>query len=94
MPELPPYEELQGQIDKAISDLDAYVTGAEGGYQEAFPSPGELAHALRTTLLAVSASLGECREDVPYAPMHPVRTPEGELIWCCTHNPAHPPGCD
>lgn len=94
MPEYPPYEELQGQIDAAIQNLDAYVTQAEGGLQEALLSPSEVAHALRTTLLAVSASLGECREDVPYAPMHQVRTPDGELIWCCTHNPAHPPACD
>jgi hypothetical protein len=33
--------------------------------------------------------LGECQMAVPYSPMHPVRTPDGEFIWCCNHTPPH-----
>jgi hypothetical protein len=90
MPEYPPYEELQGQIEAALEALEDRRTH---GLRALTDRPDELADALRTTLLAVGASMGECRQDVPYAPMHPVRKNDGTMLWCCTHHPPHPEGC-
>jgi hypothetical protein len=47
-----------------------------------------LARGVRLALTAASATLGECRLAVPYAPMQPIQDSSG-LRWCCTHNPTH-----
>ena len=90
MPEYPPYEELQRQIDVALEALEDRRSQRLLSLGD---RPDALADALRTTLLAVGASMGECREDVPYAPMHPVRKADGTMIWCCAHVPPHPESC-
>jgi hypothetical protein len=92
VPEHPSYDELQAQITDALERLDAF---AAPDVEHFDPVPGEhlLVAVLRTTLLAAGASLGECRQDIPYAPMHPVRKNDGTMLWCCTHDPPHPPDC-
>ena len=53
--------------------------------------PDSLPTLIRGVQLALSAAvtaLGECRLDVPYAPMQPVNDSNG-FRWCCTHNPTH-----
>jgi hypothetical protein len=48
-----------------------------------------LSIGIANALTAFAMSLGECRRDVPYSPMRPVRSANGELIWCCNHDPEH-----
>lgn len=49
----------------------------------------KISRTLTTILSASSASLGECRQDDPYAPIKPVIDANGNLMWCCEHNPPH-----
>jgi hypothetical protein len=50
-------------------------------------------HALKVTAaiqsLFAASGLGECQMAVPYSPLQPVIDPNGELRWCCQHNPRH-----
>jgi hypothetical protein len=50
---------------------------------------GAIVDRLRATLDALGDSLGECRQAVPYSSMHPVRGADGQMRWCCNHNPEH-----
>jgi hypothetical protein len=90
VPDNPSYQELQEQIDAAVASLDALAEAGDERPLETASGASEVVRALRTTLIAVGSSLGECREAVPYQPMHPVRKANGTLIWCCTHDPAAP----
>lgn len=47
------------------------------------------ASALQAYVLAAATSLGECRKKTPYAPLKPVIDPQGNLQWCCEHDPEH-----
>jgi hypothetical protein len=93
MGEFVSYEDLQAQIRAALDELDeesertagVTVRGVTFGRSPRTPAPA----ALRAVLLALSESMGECREALPYAPMHPVRTSDGRFRWCCTHHPEH-----
>lgn len=40
-------------------------------------------------LLTALAASSECQMDIPYAPMHQVRKPDGSVVWLCSHEPAH-----
>jgi hypothetical protein len=94
MPDHPAYDDLQQQIADAVDGLEALAETDERPLMESVPDPTrELAVALRTTLLALSSSMGECRQAVPYEPMHLVRKADGTIVWCCTHVPPHPPDC-
>lgn len=50
-----------------------------------------IARALRinTLLLMTLSSSGECRVEVPYAPMRPVIRADGTRVWCCSHETEH-----
>jgi hypothetical protein len=50
-----------------------------------------LTAVLRTSLATLSAvmSIGECRKDVPYSPLHPIIDSDGTFKWCCNHDPEH-----
>jgi hypothetical protein len=85
MSEFVPYDELQNELRAAVEVLDAASAAPEDRPTEA----PLVAKALRATLLAVAEGMGECREELPYAPMHPVRTSDGKFRWCCTHDPEH-----
>jgi hypothetical protein len=86
----PTYEELQAQLSAAIEQLEAVMDlpkeGIAPGRSE---GTGALAIGLRTTLLALSASLGECRQEIPYSPLHPVLGKDGKIKWCCNHAKQH-----
>ena len=41
------------------------------------------------SVAAVAASLGECRQAVPFSPLHPVIDAKGIFHWCCNHSPEH-----
>lgn len=47
-----------------------------------------LARGVRLALAAAASTLGECRLELPYAPMQPVLDDAG-LRWCCTHPTPH-----
>jgi len=44
---------------------------------------------LSATFALVSGGSGECRVVTPYAPIRPVIDQDGNLRWCCTHDPEH-----
>lgn len=85
------YEELQAQLMQTVRELEALAERAPGrGLTEAdMPATVELLNGVRDTLLAAATGMGECQMDVPFAPMHPVRHPDGRFEWCCSHNPTH-----
>ena len=83
------YDVLQTAIADAIGDLDNIRFQVPGARLGGADDSQRLAGALRTTLLAFSASLGECRQAVPYSTMRPVRDKDGKFMWCCNHNPEH-----
>ena len=85
------YELLQEQIANAVGELEQVLSEAPAGHYERSDDALRLAGAIRTTLVAASASLGECRQAVPYSTMRPVRDENGEFMWCCNHVPEH---CD
>jgi hypothetical protein len=87
---VPNYDELQAQLKGAISRLESLTSfgiGEQSVATEAAPEP--IAEALRATLTAFSASLGECRQAVPYSVLHPVIDEEGNFKWCCNHPTEH-----
>ena len=90
MLEPPTYEDLQQQVNAAIESLEA-GDGSHEGITGLARREGvdPLAVALRTTLLALSASLGECRQQTPFSPLHPVLGKDGQLRWCCNHAKQH-----
>ncbi len=49
----------------------------------------KLVEGLRTTLKVLAESIGECRQDVPYSTMRPVRGADGQMKWCCNHETEH-----
>lgn len=93
------FVEIQEQIESALRTLDE-LTGTHRRQRPAWDLTREaetgrvdeasvLAYALRAALVATRASMGECRQAIPYSPMHPVRTSDKRLQWCCNHSPEH-----
>lgn len=39
--------------------------------------------------MASTMAIGECRAEVPYAPIFPVITEDQTLMWCCNHVEPH-----
>ena len=97
MSDLPSFDDIQAQIESSLRDLDELTRTQERPAWELRRetetarqgNAGVLANALRATLVAIRASMGECRQAIPYSPMHPVRTSDGRLQWCCNHSPEH-----
>ncbi len=50
---------------------------------------GAALRASQLALLATMASLGECRQDIPYSPLRPIIDEDGNFKWCCNHEPEH-----
>jgi hypothetical protein len=84
---------LLEEIQRAMSRLEALESyGARVFVEGEVPQLDVIAvvaSALRLSLALATQSLGECQMDIPYSPMHPVRRPDGELVWCCNHTPQH-----
>lgn len=40
-------------------------------------------------IMAQQFSLGECRVKTPYSKLRPIINSDGELKWCCNHDPEH-----
>ncbi len=75
--------EAQQQLEEMLElDLENHqlVSNARSGIEK-------LSRAI--ALVAAGEGLGECQQDTPYAPLHPVVGPSGELRWCCEHDPQH-----
>lgn len=81
------YEVPQEKIDDALGEHDTLLDETRGFRPESAEDGKRLASALKTTLMAVPASIGECQEAVPYATVRPVRDPDGNFKWCCNHDP-------
>lgn len=69
------------ELDEILSTPDAHVEDRIKA----------VAASVRVALTALEESVGECQVDVPYAPIHMVRLPDGKREWCCSHEPPH---CD
>lgn len=90
------HQNLVQSVKSAMSQLDALTQNQFSAEPASDESIRVLAEGLKVvltaslaTLAATTNSLGECREEVPYSPMRPVRDSEGNFKWCCNHNPEH-----
>jgi hypothetical protein len=88
MPDKPSYDALHERIRAAIDDLDS-VGESESDQTVAQVDSQIFSAALKTALIAFSASLGECRRATPFSPLHPVIDASGDFHWCCNHDPEH-----
>jgi hypothetical protein len=77
-------ESLQDEIASAIWQAD-HIAERSGGSDVS----NALIKAVRALLVALSASIGECRLSNPYSPLHPVIEADGSFRWCCNHSPQH-----
>ncbi len=78
------FEGLQDEIASAIWQVDHIIE--RGGGSDLTSS---LVKSVRALLVALSASIGECRLSDPYSPLHPVIDGDGSFRWCCNHSPQH-----
>ena len=85
----PSSESLKEQIARAVDDLEAARSAGPFGGPGGPDLADSVAGALRTTLVALGSSMGECRRDVPFSPLHPVIRDDGSFAWCCNHDPEH-----
>ena len=74
-------EQLINRVVAAVKDPDSKLA-------KAVHLLGESA-VLFIAGAVVSNSIGECRRELPYSPMHPEMDDQGNWQWCCNHNPAH-----
>lgn len=87
MPGSPSYEDMRILISRLVDQLEQPEERWKAGPD--VETVGLFARALQATLLALSTSLGECRLDTPYSPLHPVIDKDGTFRWCCNHDPEH-----
>jgi hypothetical protein len=78
------FEGLQDEIASALWQVDHVVERSSGS-----DLSNALVKAVRALLVALSASIGECRLSNPYSPLHPVIGYDGSFQWCCNHSPQH-----
>jgi hypothetical protein len=78
------FEALQDEIAAALWQVD-HIAERSGGSDVS----NALIKAVRALLVALSASVGECRLSNPYSPLHPVIGYDGSFKWCCNHSPQH-----
>jgi hypothetical protein len=86
-----PVEEnpLKKRIAESIDSLEAIASGEHPDSGDLQRVAGHIAAGLRLSLATMAESLGECRQAVPFSPLHPVLDTNGEFRWCCNHNPEH-----
>jgi hypothetical protein len=80
---------LKENIAASIDSLDAIAAGEHPDSGDVQKVAGHIAAALRLSLAAITDSLGECRQAVPFSPLHPVLDTHGHFRWCCNHDPQH-----
>jgi hypothetical protein len=76
---------LHANVKQSIEELETLLATS-------FSSPEDtktLARGLQNLLMAASMTMGECRVQAPFASLYPVIDANGNLKWCCTHNPSH-----
>ena len=83
------HSSLQERMSESIVSLEAIADGSHPDTDDVQKVAGHLAGALRLSLVALSYSMGECRQAVPYSPLHPVLDAHGSFRWCCNHDPQH-----
>ena len=49
----------------------------------------QVTSALQTMVAVAALTMGECRQDTPYAPLKPVLDANGNFKWCCDHPTEH-----
>jgi hypothetical protein len=84
------HKSVLDEMDEAISHLQA-LGADESVESRVLAITSSLVVVLRATKasLAMVASMGECRREVPYSTLRPVLDSNNELKWCCNHNPEH-----
>jgi hypothetical protein len=83
------YNEERQQLLRAVREL---LQDAERVPLDVTPGerrPDWVVSVLRGVVRALEASLGECRQEVPYSTLHPVLSGDGTLSWCCNHKTEH-----
>ena len=80
---------LKDRITESITSLEAIAEGSHPDSGDPQKVAGHVASALRLSLAVMAESMGECRQAVPYSPLHPVLDAHGAFRWCCNHNPQH-----
>jgi hypothetical protein len=84
-------EAFQQEAEQTAEKLSSLMEGQglEGQGLEDSSTDVVVARAAYLALTASAAALGECRREMPYAPLYPLIDSDGEFKWCCTHSPRH-----
>jgi hypothetical protein len=80
-------DELKIQLGDSQAKLEQVGQASSLGFEG--EKADALVSALHATVMAVSASMGECRKETPFAPLHPVLDANGNFKWCCNHASEH-----
>lgn len=84
-----PFFDVEAFNQEAQQTAERLYSLVEGrGFEEA-STEDVVARAAYLALTASAAALGECRREIPYAPLYPLIDSDGEFKWCCTHSPSH-----
>ena len=84
----PTMEELRAQFKNAAASLQG-PTFAELTSASQAAATQAFAAMLDASFSMLSASIGECRVQAPYASLRPVIDARGQFRWCCTHEVEH-----
>lgn len=85
--------EVRRQLEQVLANVENVeqqnldVDEAQSALRESVEMLQEMQERLESPM--VDTALGECRLEVPYAPIRPVRDENNVLRWCCTHDPEH-----
>jgi hypothetical protein len=80
---------LRQRMSDSIASLEAIAAGEHPDSEDPQKLAAYIAEALRLTLAAMADSMGECRQALPFSPLHPVLDTNGHFRWCCNHDPQH-----
>ncbi len=82
-------ESVKGRLEQARAELDESLRADDFDLVERPVHNARLAFTVSALAQAVGTMLGECRRDLPYAPLQPIINVDGSFAWCCTHKTPH-----
>jgi hypothetical protein len=77
-------DSVRNRLESALSDLEATSAG-----ELSDDAARLVTNSLGAALQALTESIGECRQDVPYSTLRPIIGDDGQMRWCCNHESEH-----